>query len=483
VRTLRPDPSWLAILAGSLTAGCAFPPLDVHLAPLYSRHALAAGGTTHEILGGIVEIRHDEPMTATPSTVTAVHPLFWHRSGVNYSETDLLFPLGRFLFTEDHSTERFFPLWWWKRRESEDGPRNTYFAFFPFAGTLKDWFTYDEIDFVLFPLYGATYRSQGNQNSYAVLFPLTGWGHGDAGWRWWRLWPLYGHSEYPGHYNRHFFLWPFWHSEVNFLNTANPSTEWMLWPFYGQVERGAFHARTVMWPFFGWEWNEETGYSNWDGPWPIVRIERNASGRPYSRERVMPFYAHYRGEEIDSSSYLWPFVWERYETTPAFDRDSFIIAPFFYHFGTQRHREGVSIEEGDWIPGGSDLLWPIFRRYEETGGHEQLDVPWPIPWPRVSQFRENWWPYFSLFGRETDGHGATSTRLVLDLFRHESNEYETRWSVPLLGGHRSLSDGSGEWSLLMGLLRWSSGSDGVKLLLPAFPGPGFTGSGFKPNSP
>lgn len=483
----------------ALTAGCAFPPLDVHLAPLYSHHNLAFGGTTNELAGGIVEIRYDEPLKEPPSTTVALHPLFLHRSGTNFIEMDLLYPIGRFLYTEDHATERLFPIWWWKKRESESGatevdwavvpfffggggpPENTYFAFFPIGGTIKDFLTYDEINFVLFPIFGSTYRSQGNQSSYAILFPITGWGHGDNGWRWWRFWPLYGHSWYPGHYDRKFFLWPFWHSETNFLNTANPSEEWMLFPFYGQIERGAYHGRTVLYPFFGWEWNEETGYSNVDVPWPIVRIMKNASGRPYERQRVMPFYTHYRGEEIDSTTYLWPIVWERYETTPAFDREKFIIAPFYYRYRSQRHQEGRTVDEGNWSPGGTDTLWPLFRRYEETDGHEQFDVLWPVPWPRVAGFRENWWPFFSLFSRETDGAGAVSTRLVLDLFRSESNEYETRWSIPVLGGFRTTSEGLTEGSLLLGLLRWSSDAQGTRLLLPAFPGPGFTGSGFKPS--
>src|SRR5262245_60165648 len=54
-------------------AGCAFPPDDVHLAPLYSHHWLAAGGHVHEGLGGLVEVRKEEG--PAPATEVAVRPL------------------------------------------------------------------------------------------------------------------------------------------------------------------------------------------------------------------------------------------------------------------------------------------------------------------------------------------------------------------------------------------------------------------------
>src|SRR5262245_46972124 len=53
----RPPLAAVVLLGG--TAGCAIPPDDVHLAPLYSHHRLAAGGYSHEALGGLFEVRKE----------------------------------------------------------------------------------------------------------------------------------------------------------------------------------------------------------------------------------------------------------------------------------------------------------------------------------------------------------------------------------------------------------------------------------------
>jgi hypothetical protein len=492
----------ITIAVAAHPASCALPPSDVHLAPLYSYHRTAGGGSAHEALGGILEYRSEEPRTGERrATEYAIHPLFRHRSEWNpgraiaddgqMSETDVLWPLGHFRSDSEEGYGRFFPFWWWNRHTNERGesetdwalfpllfggggsPENSYFAFFPIYGTLRDFFTYDEIHFVLFPVFAWTVKNPGNQRNYAILPPFTGWGSGDGGWSWWRLWPFYGHSEYPGHYDRIFALWPFWHSERNYLDTGSPSDEWLLWPFYGEVDRGATHSRSILWPLFGWNWNEETGYSAWDGPWPLVKFISNGSGTPYSESRVLPFYANYKGNEIDSVNYLWPIVWLRKESTPDFKRSSTYVVPFYYHSSSVRKIEGTAGGKSTEVEGSSAMIWPLFRRIHEPGETAHTDVLWPLPYPKLYGFRENWWPFFSLYTRDARPDGSTSTRVVLDLFRHESDDRSTRWSIPILGGRASYADGSTEWSLLLGLLRWKSGPDGASLLLPAFPGPGF----------
>ncbi len=495
----------LALCFGALPA-CAIPPSDVHLAPLYSHHRLAAGGYSHEALGGIFEVRReDHARTALgptggfgpgteglPAYEVAVRPLFRTRRQGAATETDVLWPLGHFLTDDEETSSRFFPVFWWKRHPNEDGveeidwavlppfflggsgtPENSYFSFFPFYGTLRDFFTYDEIHYVLFPLYGSTRKQPGDRRAWAVLFPITGWGRGDDGASWWRFWPFYGTSSYEGHYDRTFVLWPFWHTEENQLNSANPSRERLLWPLYGQIDQGALHARSVLWPFFGWEWNVETGYSAWDGPWPLVRFVRNGSGRPYEHTRVLPLYSSYRGTEIDSTVYLWPIIWLRDETSADSEKSSIYVVPFFVRSRALHRRFDPVTASATEHRASTDLIWPLYQGTLEPDGHGRDEVLWPLPYPKLHGFRENWFPFFSLFSREVAPDGAVSTRFFLDLFRSEVNDRETRWSVPILGGRRSTSDGRVEWSLLLGLLRWESSADGTRLLLPAIPGPGF----------
>ncbi|HKE01763.1 MAG TPA: hypothetical protein VKE69_12180, partial [Planctomycetota bacterium] len=430
-------------------AGCALPPDDVHLAPLYSYHRLAAGGWSHEALGGIFEVRGEETPGADPAREVAVRPLFRTRAQGDRRETDVLWPFGRFTSDADESTQRFFPLWFWKRRPNELGQietdwmifplvfggsgeaRDRYFAVFPFGGTLRDFFTYERVTFVLFPIYGETVKQPNNARGYAILFPFSGWGGDDSGMTWWRAWPFFARSSRPGVYDRTMAAWPFWHYERNFQDTANPSTDWIVFPFYGEVDQGAMHGRTLLWPFFGWDWNDETGYSTWEAPWPLVRVTRNGSGvgRPYSETRFLPFYASYRGYEIDSTNYLWPIVWVREEAAGGLRRSSLYVVPFFY---TSRGARDLSREEaasrGVRAAGEStDLVWPFYRQETNADGSATAEALWPMPWPWVLGFRENWFPFFSIFSSITSPNGATSDRALLDLFRRESSDQETRW--------------------------------------------------------
>lgn len=501
---------WIALAALPGAAGCAFPPRDLHLAPLYSFHQTGGGGVAHEALGGIVDIRR-EYNSEGQVTVSewGVHPLFRRRYEQKnwriptedgaFTETDVLWPLGHFRSDTEEGYGRFFPFWWWNRHTNENGESETdwavfpllfggggpagrgYFAFFPLFGTLRDFFTYDEISFILFPIFASTLKNPGNNRSYAILPPFTGWGSGDGGASWWRFWPFYGNSQLPGHYDRTFAMWPFWHSESNGLNTGSPSNEWMIWPFYGEVDEGAAHSRAVLWPFVGWSWNTQTGYSATDAPWPFVKIIRGGSGRPYEHTRALPFYAHYHSEEIDSTNYLWPIIWIRSEHTPGYQRDSTYVVPFFYRSATKKDASaatpGTPVQP---FEGSSTLIWPLYR-YDSTDEGTSAETLYPMPFPRVPGFRENYWPLFSIFSHFDRPGGGTSDRFLLNLFRRESDAHGTRWSVPFLGGRASYKTGGDdgensttEWSLLLGLIRWRSDQHGTRMLIPAFPGPGFT---------
>lgn len=494
-----------ALAAAAITnfASCAFPPRDVHLAPLYSYHQTGGGGGAHEILGGIIDIRTEKPRDGShEASEVAVHPLFRHRSEKDYekaipadgerTEMDVIWPFGHFRSDSEEGYSRFFPFWWWNRHTNEDGvsevdwsvfpllyggsgsEKNTYFAFFPFYGKLKDYFTYDEITFVLFPIYGSTVKNDGMQRSYGILPPFSGWGSNDSGASWWRAWPFYGSSTFASHYDRSFVMWPFWHSESNYLDTGSPSSEWLLWPFYGKVDQGAAHSRSILWPIFGWNWNDETGYSAWDGPWPLVKIIKNGGGHPYSETRVLPFYANYHSQEIDSINYLWPIIWIREENTPGFHRDSTYVVPFYYHSKTTKKASSTSPSPGKSTEGSSTLIWPLYRYESTPEGNTHAEALWPLPYPKLYGFRENWWPFFSLYSHDERPDGSRTSRAILDLFRYESDSMSTRWSVPVLGGRAGYSDGTSEWSLLLGLVRWRSGESGTRMLIPAIPGPGFT---------
>ena len=131
---------------------------------------------------------------------------------------------------EAFSSKRYYLFPFLFYGEEEQG---RYFAFFPFFGTLYNWFKRDRISFTLFPIYSQTER-KGTQVDN-VLWPFFAKisGENESGYK---FWPIYGASRKEGVYRKRFFLWPIFFSESLKLDSDNPKELRAAWPFYVSKE-------------------------------------------------------------------------------------------------------------------------------------------------------------------------------------------------------------------------------------------------------
>ena len=184
-----------------------------------------------------------------PGRSRAVNPLFWRqRRPDGHVEADFLSLLGRFEYVPDRnrSKTRLFPLFWYESERRPDGVQDTdwmllpffaggsssdskedYFAFFPFFGKLKNWLTWDEVNFALFPIYAKTEKAPGIKTTH-WMWPFYGRHEGAA--TGWNLWPFYGTYERSGRSKRSYVLWPFWNQSTENLNHPEPRRSWFLFP-------------------------------------------------------------------------------------------------------------------------------------------------------------------------------------------------------------------------------------------------------------
>ncbi|MBK9388516.1 MAG: hypothetical protein IPN34_27200 [Planctomycetes bacterium] len=479
-----------ALIAGAWLAGsCALPPADINLAPLFAHetYSVSEGEHVYEVLGGIASSGRRDGREHV-----ALRPLFHHRETFAdeaqairaTTSLDFLFPLGHSHTGEGEARTYLFPFFFRTARfdvedrrdidwmvlpflfgGSADDGAESYFAFFPFYGEIRNFLSYERVRFALFPLWAQSWKDE--REAWFVLWPFFGAATGED-YDMLRILPFYAHSRVAGREESLAILWPFYTQEKRWLDSDQPLETSMLLPFYGRQVMGSFESTTVLPPFVGWA-HDDDDFSSFQ-IWPIFLTLSGGDGenRPFERFYFRPFYARYRSKEIDQHVYLWPLIWDRSERFPEDGEPittarRFMVLPFWQSW-TTTHGE----KRGSYFQ-----LWPLVHSdHPADGGSEvQIFSPWPYH-PHQDYIQRNLEPFLTLYRSESRTEDLSTTRGPLGIFRMIETNDDWRFSLPLLGGLRTTTRGRVEFSLLAGLLRFRT-DDGLSFLPPAFPGPGF----------
>lgn len=502
----------MAILLGFAGGSCASPTADVNLAPIYLRSSTPQWQTV-EVVGGLARFREDHGITTW-----AVNPLFWRqRRPDGHVEADFLALLGRYQYVphRNNSKTRLFPLFWYDSERLPDGAQDTdwmvlpfflggsssdgkedYFAFFPFYGTMKNWLTWDEVEFILFPFHVRTEKAPGVTTNH-WMWPFYGRQTGAA--EGWNLWPFYGTFERPGRSTRSYVLWPFWIESVEDLHHPEPRRSWFLFPLVGRIEQGDYVATTYLWPFLGRAERPSTNYYSWQ-LWPILKFEDGGmddQGKPSKTKvkRILPFYLHYEDEHTSFSSWMFPLFWKRHDEFGNMVRDGYYAVPLWWKLDTHRFDD----LDGDGVPEQTSTetltrVWPFYANQAEQDHYDlsqegsALDIDGNlIPLDKEDGMHGHVEaPYFgealarnltrplALWQRhQQEPSSPVVERAFLGLYHSVESDGHSRWSMPILGGQWTEPNGTKHHSYLFGLLRWQSGGSDNGLEAPAFPGPGW----------
>ena len=494
-RTARPGPPCRrvapvalgALLVAALAASCAGFDRDVHLSPAWSDLSMAGGGREQEALAGAVRVRYTTP--DGPMSHWAVRPFVSRtqepdgdsltrfivplgtRKVVGENRLTQLLPVARYERDRDELGRlewRYFmlipPVVW-----SQDPSGRTVRAIFPIGGVVERFVTYDRIVFAAFPLYMKTERE--GRTSYHVLWPFFAWSFKPGGPTGFRFWPFYGVNKTEFR-ERRFFLWPFFHVHHDRLHLSPDKQEhlWMFFPFVGRERVGSLRSTTVLWPFFGYASDPASGFWAWDGPWPFVRYQRPGTSDAATRSRVWPFFGHYEGDGLESSSVLWPILTWRTETYPDGRREAENYVPFWQNW---RRYDLSDRREGSW-----EKLWPVYQRYvDEKADRAQLErfaFPALNPLWHTPVIDDHYAWVYELYVKERIDERIRE-RSWGGLWRRDRDAYEDRTYLTGLWSRRiyvAAGERVKETSLLFGLLRWRAGPGGG-LMLPALPGPGW----------
>lgn len=478
----------LLVLATCGLSSCAITGTDKSLAPFYTRVSTAGGGDEIEAAGGSILIERDRNLG--PVRTWAMRPIVDHTVlGEDASERWFLYPFGLHRTTPEESVGQLLPVFRYHENYDAQGDveESSLFtllgiywatfpdgssvrAWFPFAGRLRNSFTFDYLEFVLFPLYARSERA-GRVNLH-FLFPVFQLGYGKYG-RDGRVWPLFGRKKMDGLHDRFFFLWPIFQLHRNRLiaSERGRETKWMVFPLFGKTSVGDFDSWTVLWPFFGYSRDTSSGFWAWDGPWPLVRIQRPGESDNARRTRFWPFWSRFEAEGTRQHTFLWPLggrardEYDSREPSEEVKRSYFV--PFWQYSSKTDTVTGRS--------SGLRRVWPLFVHTwdgtRERRGFPGLLLPWYFP-----EWHKRWSWIWEIWTR-VDDRERVRERSLLGLWRREKDEDEDRKYLSGLWARRKYTlrgERVKETSLLFGLLRWRrSASGGFELLRPGLPGPGW----------
>lgn len=473
-RPLRP----LAALL--LAAACASPDAEIHLAPIFSRHTVPGYDHT-EAAGGILYYGQ-----VGERVTWALRPLLWTRTYPNGAvNANFLYPLGKYEHDpkRPRTMVRLFPLFY---REAETLPTGVeeidwvflppffwggsssdgtddYFAFFPFFGKIRGFLSFEEINFVFWPIYFDNKKDE--RRSYHILWPIFGWTEGSE--RGWHVFPLYGEAEVPGSYRRSYVLWPIFQETEEELWKEHPRQGWLVVPLAGHITQDDYTSTTVLWPIFGWAERPSTGFTSWQ-VWPILKFTSEGARPDRVLKRIFPFYMHYEAEGIETRSYLWPLFWDRTITAQGKTTESFYAVPIWW---ASRSKSADGTVEDRW------RAWPLVKSVSASDGTEWFRVFAPGIEPIINSYAlsNNLGFVFEVWASQQDYPlGPREERAFLNLYHEAQSTGHTRWSLPVLGGVWTEPDGTEHYSFLLGLFRFESGPDeSWNWEDPAFPGPGW----------
>ncbi|MEZ5990080.1 MAG: hypothetical protein R3F30_13325 [Planctomycetota bacterium] len=473
-----------------LLASCQLLPDEFNLSPLY-RQRVSPDGELVE-MDFLWPVFHYEKPPQAKAWDFRVRPL-WRI--VRDEEKDrtahqFLVPLGLVRNQEELTEARLFPLFWFKQHWNEGRPEQwdrdwmallllwggtswdgseDYFAFIPFWGRLRNFLTYDELGFFLWPLYMWTER--GKAWGRHIIWPLGGFGGEDVpdGNWWWRALPFFGANVDPGREEHYTALFPFLWWGYRQLHTPYPSTYQRFWPLLGWSVGGAFVAWDIAWPLIRHAHLKEGkaaqalglpegsvadgDYLYWDLPWPLFRYEHDSlRSEPRDRMWITPLYYGTLTGDSDLRGYLGPLFWFRHYWDHRGDRYDRYILPFFWDKriryrkprpegppATDRDTGQEAEGQGDveWYERGDQatVYWPLVRFEEDRYGSwlSRGLAPWPFEGGPSLGIREAYDWAWVLWEAQGDALGNSRTRTFLDLWTSRNfagKRYQC--SVPLL---------------------------------------------------
>jgi hypothetical protein len=311
-----------------------------------------------------------------------------------------------------------FAIWPFYFSKQTGDPATSYRGLLPIGGSVKSFFGYDRISWVLFPLYVEVDKN----DAHTVLAPWPFLRFTSGAEQGFAFWPLGGWRDRPGEFKRRYALWPLiWNHTLYPHDDATagtpPTRQVGFIPFYTREKSADFVNVNFVWPFFGY--TEKTApfhYHETRYLWPFL-VQGNGDDRRVNRWG--PFYTHSVIKGYDKTWIGWPFwrqaKWEA--DNLAQTKTQFL---FFLYWSIEQR----SLTNPNATPAEKTHLWPFISAWDNGAGHRQFQIPSPLEvfFPNNDLVRQTWTPLFALYRYDQRAPGNVRNSLLWDGVTWEHNQ-------------------------------------------------------------
>ncbi|NUM32994.1 MAG: hypothetical protein HUU50_00475 [Candidatus Brocadiae bacterium] len=283
-------------------------------------------------------------------------------------------------------------------------------------GNIKGLLMYDEITMTPFPFY--VKARDGEYVTKGYLWPL--FRFGDGGGKRFRFYCMF-YSEYEkeGKFRRRSYMWPFVHYNEEDLDKKHPRKEFMFFPLYGQSISDVAVSRSLLWPFFSYAKNEESGYTEYNCPWPFFKTRKD---KAVDELRVWPFYWKSEtkiapeGKE-DDLVLLWPIYWHTQSEYTTYQKESRYVLPFYWsHWRKGKGKDGQE--------SSSVKIWPLcdYEKKEDGTVRYRAISPFWFEDYLPEGFQKAWAPFFTVFDYSKGPEGKKTFSMLGPLYQYKADE-------------------------------------------------------------
>lgn len=389
-------------------------------------------------------------------------PLYTQRkTPLSYNWNVLLFlQYNRIGALDDLPARTFFvyPFFFW--HDDAARPEKSFWGLFPIYGEVHSFFNYRRLFWAPFPLY-THMQAWNGADRIAVPWPFVQiFTNEQKTARGLYVWPLMGHAEYDGHYDRMFWMWPLVYREISEMHKPIPRVRQGFLPFYAFEHSEHVEDISIL-MFWGWREDTKKEYHETRYLWPLWIQGR--SPEQYTN-RWAPFYTHSKNARIEKKWWMWPLV--QYREVP--EQDVMMRRSQFLYF-LYWHETQTSIANPELPQASMTFVWPFYAGYDNGAGVTQTQVLslFEVFFPHNRAMRDTYSPLLALFRSETDaGKGLERWSLLWNLVAQKSleNEDGKRESFhiwPLYHSETTTTETTSEdsFSILYGLLGWRETTD------------------------
>ncbi|MDF3818769.1 hypothetical protein P3G55_02595 [Leptospira sp. 96542] len=314
------------------------------------------------------------------------------------------------------------PLFLWGQGESQ---RENYFSIFPIYGNIRNKLGYQELNYVLFPIY--TEWKYKSYEAKSILWPFVMWG-GNEVRNDLRIFPFYSKKEHEGKYKRYSILWPFFQWGEEKLDKKEPTDYFLFFPFYNRKDslNGNMKSRAFLWfpiinSLYSYGYDKKTGQTNYTAL--FIFFQYTTSEKKDTEKLVFfPFYgySYFANKEAE---FITPFYISLTQNTTHLKSKSYFLLPFYSHM-TQNYPQ-TGRRDFYW------KLWPFIRYHEDAEGNFVWNTLAIIP-VRFAAMEDVWEPIFSIVEYRHSSNGEKRLHLLTRLFTKRWTENETHIHIPLL---------------------------------------------------